>query len=286
MSLTVSQVDKTYGGLKALDEISLCFEPGIIYGLFGRSGAGKSTICNLMTGRILPDKGLIRLDGSNLVDDSRVARRVALVNETWPYPGHSPLSRAFAMAEGLYGGFDWNLSETILKSFGLRATDTFVSLSMGQRQVVRVITGLCLPAEYLILDEPTTGMDAAAREKVYSFILEAYQRRGPTMIIATHILNEVRQLIARVAIIDQGRVLRSFGVDDLSALGTTVTGRPQDVDAFLYETNPPLLSRQRIGDLVRVSIEGPVPEEQPRGLIVAPMDLQTYFVQVTEGAAR
>ena len=286
MSLTVSKVDKSYGKLKALDEISLCFEPGNIYGLFGRSGAGKSTLCNLMTGRTLPDRGLVHLDGSGLVNDSRIVRRVALVNETWPYPSRRRISHAFAAAEGFYGGFDWKLAESILKSFALRFTDSFASLSMGQRQVVRDLIGLCLPVEYLILDEPTTGMDAAARERIYSFVLESYQRRGPTMIIATHIINEVSQLISRATIIDQGRVLRSFSVDDLSALGTTVTGRPPDVEDYLAQSDPPMLSRQRIGDLLRVSFEGPVPNEQPKGLVVAPMDLQTYFVQVTEGATR
>ena len=190
------------------------------------------------------------------------------------------------MAEGFYGDFDWHLAERILKSFALRLTDTFASLSMGQRQVVKDVIGLCLPVEYIILDEPTTGMDAAARERIYSFLLEAYQRRGPTMIIATHIINEVSQLISRATIIDQGRVLRSFSVDDLSALGTTVTGRPPDVEDYLAQSDPPMLSRQRIGDLLRVSFEGPVPNEQPKGLVVAPMDLQTYFVQVTEGATR
>lgn len=286
MSLTVSKVDKSYGKLKALDEISLCFEPGNIYGLFGRNGAGKSTLCNLMTGRALPDQGLIHLDGSDLVSDSRIVRRVALVNETWPYPSRRHIRQAFAMAEGFYGDFDWHLAESILKSFALRLTDTFASLSTGQRQVVKDIIGLCLPVEYLILDEPTTGMDAAARERIYSFLLEAYQRRGPTMIIATHILNEVSQLISRATIIDQGRVLRSFSVDDLSVLGTTVTGRPRDVESYLAQGDPQLLSRQRIGDLLRVSFEGPVPDEQPKGLIVAPMDLQTYFVQITEGATQ
>ena len=286
MSLTVSKVDKSYGKLKALDEISLCFEPGNIYGLFGRSGAGKSTLCNLMTGRTLPDRGLVHLDGSGLVNDSRIVRRVALVNETWPYPSRRRISHAFAAAEGFYGGFDWKLAECILKSFALRLTDSFASLSMGQRQVVRDLIGLCLPVEYLILDEPTTGMDAAARERIYSFVLESYQRRGPTMIIATHIINEVSQLISRATIIDQGRVLRSFSVDDLSAVGTTVTGRPPDVEDYLAQSDPPMLSRQRIGDLLRVSFEGPVPNEQPKGLVVAPMDLQTYFVQVTEGTTR
>ena len=184
MSLTVSKVDKSYGKLKALDEISLCFEPGNIYGLFGRNGAGKSTLCNLMTGRTLPDQGLVHLDGSDLVSDSRIVRRVALVNETWPYPSRRHIRQAFAMAEGFYGDFDWHLAESILKSFALRLTDTFASLSMGQRQVVKDVIGLCLPVEYLILDEPTTGMDAAARERIYSFVLEAYQQRGPTMIIA------------------------------------------------------------------------------------------------------
>ena len=69
-------MDNTCCGLKALDEISLCFEPGIIYGLFGRGGARESTICNLIRGRILPGKGLIRLDGSNPVDDSPDVREM------------------------------------------------------------------------------------------------------------------------------------------------------------------------------------------------------------------
>ncbi|BDR52667.1 ABC transporter ATP-binding protein [Bombiscardovia nodaiensis] len=283
MSITITNLYKIFDKRPAIDRVSMELDPGIIYGLFGRNGAGKTTLLNLIANRLKADSGMMLIDGQPLSENGPGLARIYLADSSWPYSSWGRVGQAFHTAEALYGGFDGELAEQMLKDFGLSTERRFSSLSQGQRQEVKATLALCLPVDYVLFDEITSGVDAAGRELIYRYILRTYEQRERTYLLSTHIMNEIEPLLARAYIIDHGSMVQSFDLEDLPHLGFSLLGKPEQVELFIKSNGRRVLSRTSLGQLVQVGVSGPMPEELPAGLLAQPLDLQSYFVATTEG---
>ena len=217
MSLSVTALTKQYGGSTALNRLSVTFEPNVIYGLFGRNGAGKSTLLGCIGNRLIPDTGRIVLDGEPLAECERLMARVYLANERLPWWDGVTLSAMLADCAHMDGRFDLGLARELVARFGLSPDAVYGRLSLGQRTMARMLIGLCMPVDYLFLDEPTTGLDPVNRRLMVEAVLEAYRRRSRTIVIATHEIAEFADILERAVIIDQGRRIDSFEVQDLQS---------------------------------------------------------------------
>ncbi len=281
MSIEVRELCRSFHGVTALDHVNLTLDDGVIYGLFGRNGAGKSTLLSIIAAHVLPDAGSVTMDGVRVASDGPSLRRLTLCNEQWSYPMWKRLDAVMRMAERRYGGFDRDLAERMLADLGVSPRRRFHQLSRGQRQAFKVLVGICVPADYCLLDEPTAGMDAATRELAYRYMLEAYGRRQRMMIVVSHLIGEIENLTERVIVLDAGRVREQLETDAVAALGYAITGERSAVDAYLREIGTTPLSMQRLGGLVCVGLRGRMPDGVPGGLLVQPMDLQSYVMSVT-----
>ena len=281
MSIEVRGLCRSFHGVTVLDHVDLTLADGVIYGLFGRNGVGKSTLLSIIAAHVLPDAGSVTMDGVRVASDGPSLRRLTLCNEQWSYPMWKRLDAVMRMAERRYGGFDRGLAGRMLADLGVSPRRRFHQLSRGQRQAFKVLVGICVPADYCLLDEPTAGMDAATRELTYRYMLEAYGRRQRMMIIVSHLIGEIENLTERVIVLDAGRVCEQLETDAVAALGYTITGERSAVDAYLREIGATPLSTQRLGGLVCVGLRGRMPDGVPGGLLVQPMDLQSYVMSVT-----
>ncbi|BDR54970.1 ABC transporter ATP-binding protein [Bombiscardovia apis] len=283
MSLTLTNVTKSYRGKSALDRVSLDLQTGLIYGLFGRNGAGKTTLLNVIADRLKADSGMMLVDGKRLEDCGSLQRRIALVDGTWPYPAYATVRRCLRLAQTLYGDFDWAFADRMLNAFGIESTRRFSSLSLGQRQEVKATLALSLPADYVLLDESTNGVDAAGRKLIYRFILEAYEQRERAILISTHIISEIEGLINQAYVLDQGRLVSSFDLEGLPGMGYGLIGRPEQIDPYLRSRGSRVLSRQKLGQMIQVGVAGDLPSDLPQGVLSQALDLQTYCIYLTEG---
>lgn len=280
MSLNVINVSKDYKEKKALDNIVLTFEPNTIYGLLGRNGAGKSTLLNIINNRNFPSKGTIELNGEALFDNEAVLNQIYLMSEDNLYPASMKVKEMFKISEKFYQSFDWELANDMLDAFELSPKLVFRKLSTGYRSISKLIIALCVPCEYVFLDEPVLGLDATHREMFGSFIIDAYEKRSRTFVISTHLIEEISTLLENVIVMDRGTVKVDSTMDDLLAQLHTISGSKDVIEAFSHQVE--VIGKEQLGEFATIYVKGQLPEIIPSSLNVSSLSLQNYFVQLTK----
>ena len=279
-AITCTQVSKNFGDIKALDEVSLSFEEGKIYGLLGRNGAGKTTLLNCITGRLFSTGGEIRVDGELALENEKALRKIFYMGQQELYPQEMTVNKVFYWTKQFYGGFDLEYAQALCKKFGLNPKKKTSKLSTGYRSIYKLITALAVDTPYLLLDEPVLGLDAGHREMFYRELLENYGKNPRTIVLSTHLIEEAASLLEEVVILHNGRVMCRKTCEELLHSGYTVRGRQSEVDAFI--AGKKVLSQQSIGGLKTAVIYGKAEKDVPETLETGRMDLQKLFVAMTE----
>ncbi len=222
-------IRKTFGGtVKALDDVSLEFGAGIIYGLLGPNGAGKTTLIRVLTTLLRPDAGRAVVAGVDVLADPKTARtRIGLAGQFAAVDDYLTGRENVEMVGRLYG---LSASESrdrageVLERIGLAdAADRQVkTYSGGMQRRLDLAASLVGRPQVLFLDEPTTGIDPRSRIDVWRLITELVDT-GTTVLLTTQYLDEADQLADRIAVIDEGRLISEGTSDDLKdTLGTAV----------------------------------------------------------------
>jgi len=221
-ALETSGLGKSYGrgarAVSALGALDLSIPRGMVYGVLGPNGAGKSTLLRLALGLIRPSRGSVRLLVENRID-ARVLRRVGAMIEApalYPFLTARETMQAFARYSGLK---DPAREQAVLDRVGLtaaadRRAKTF---SMGMRQRLALGAALLTRPELLILDEPTNGLDPAGIHEMRTLIRDLVDKEGVTIILSSHLLDEVQKVCDRVAFINRGNLVSEGKVADLVA---------------------------------------------------------------------
>ena len=218
MNDVVIQTDaltKRYGRVLAVDQLSLQVPRGHVFGLLGPNGAGKTTFMGMLLGLVRPTSGSFSLLGANGVSMDAL-RRIGAIVETPAFYPYLSGRRNLAYFQGVMGRKDPRELDTLLDRVGLadRAGDAFKTYSLGMKQRLGLAYALLGDPELLILDEPTNGMDPAGMAEVRDLI-RSLGSEGRTVLISSHLLNEVEQVCDSVAIISKGRLVVQGDVADL-----------------------------------------------------------------------
>ena len=283
-AITCTQVSKTFKDIRALDNVSVSFEEGKIYGLLGRNGAGKTTLLNCITGRLFPTGGEIRVDGELSMENEKALRKLFYMGQQELYPEEMTVQKVFTWTKLIYGGFDMEYAHALCEKFGLNPKKKTSKLSTGYRSIYKLITALAVDVPYLLLDEPVLGLDAGHREMFYRELLESYGRNPRTIVLSTHLIEEAASLLEEVIILHNGKVMCHKTCEKLLNSGYTVSGKQSEVDAFI--AGKQVLSQQSIGGLKTAVIYGQPEKDMPKTLETGRMDLQKLFVAMTEENGR
>lgn len=235
MSIKVDQLTKVYGAQKALDEISFEASQGKITGFLGPNGAGKSTTMKIATGYIGLTSGTVLVDGINVSEEPLQVKRI-----TGYLPEHNPLYLEMYVKE--YLGFVASAYKLDNKASRISAMiDTcglereqhkkIGALSKGYRQRVGLAQALIHDPKVLILDEPTSGLDPNQLVEIRKVIKEA--SKDKTVILSTHIMQEVEALCDKVVIVNKGKIVADDEVSVLKSMDTdTITYRVEFEEAI------------------------------------------------------
>ncbi|WP_206051498.1 ABC transporter ATP-binding protein [Nocardioides ferulae] len=212
---------KTFGSLRALDELDLEVRRGEVHGFLGPNGAGKSTTIRVLLGLLRKDAGEVRmLDGDPWHDAAALHRRLAYVPgdvNLWP---NLTGGEVIDLLGRLRGGVDEVRRARLLERFELDPRKKGRSYSKGNRQKVALVAALASDVELLLLDEPTSGLDPLM-ESVFRDEVERFRDGGGTVLLSSHILAEVEHLCDRVSIIRAGRRVETGTLGDLRHLTRT-----------------------------------------------------------------
>jgi len=213
--LTLSHINKSYGAIKALNEISFSLKSGEVVGLLGPNGAGKSTLMKILTGYLNDWQGEITWGGLSLKNN-----RKEFQNKTGYLPENNPLYPELTVLEYLYFVADLYRCEGVdfdaaLQQVGLTTVkdQKIATLSKGYRQRVGIAAALLHHPDLLILDEPTTGLDPNQLVEIRKLIRQLGEHK--IVLLSTHILSEVENVCDRVIIINQGEIVANEALDDL-----------------------------------------------------------------------
>jgi ABC-2 type transport system ATP-binding protein len=286
--IEVSGLTKKFGSLTAVDDASFRVEENQIYGLLGRNGAGKTTLMQLITGQDFATAGSIRVFGQTPVENSGVLSRVCFVKESQRYPDEFKPKHVLRSAPWFFPNWDAEYAVRLVDDFRLPVDRRIKKLSRGQLSAIGVIVGLASRAPLTFFDEPYLGLDAVARQTFYDRLLEDYAEHPRTVVLSTHLIDEVSNLLERVLVIDDGAIIVDESAEDLRGSATTVAGSRTAVDAFVGRRE--VLHRDDLGGLASVTVgrldAAEKAEAQAAGLELAPVSLQQLIVRLTTAPPR
>ena len=277
-AISIQNITKTYKNVTALDNVSFSFEFGKIYGFLGRNGAGKSTLINIIANRIFTDKGEVFVDGLSVKENMEVHEKIFCMSEEDLYETNLKIKDQFKWINRFYDSFD---TFEIAEKFNLNTNMKFKALSKGYQSIFKLTVALALRVPYVIFDEPVLGLDANHRELFYNLLLKEYENEERTFIIATHLIEEVANIIEEVVLLDKGKVLLQEDVATLLEKGYSISGLAKDVESYCEDKN--VIGYDELGGLKIAYILG-AKSAVPQGsnLQISAMNLQKLFVKLTE----
>lgn len=280
MSIEIKNVSKSFGNTQALDKVNLSFGDNRIYGLLGRNGAGKTTLLNIITNRIFADTGEVLLDGIPTMENDKALQKIYMMGEKDYYPLTMKVKDIFYWTKNFYPDFDMEYARKLADTFELNINKNVKSLSTGYNSIFKVIIALSVNTPYVLYDEPVLGLDANHRDVFYRLLLEKYSESPSTIVISTHLIEEVSNVIEDVIIIKKGTIIKNESRENLLSQGYTISGKADTVDSFIINKN--VIGIETIGGLKSAYILGSVSEETiPADLEVTRLDLQKLFVKLT-----
>lgn len=247
---------RVHGETRALDDVSLKIHAGVITGLLGRNGAGKTTLMSLATAQDLPTAGQVLIEGQRPFEHAKVLERMCFIRDNQRYPDDYKLKHTLRAARMFYPNWDQSLADELVSLFRIPLKTVVKKFSRGQFSALGIVLGLASRAPITFFDEPYLGLDATARGYFYDMLLRDYQEHPRTIVLSTHLIDEMDRLLERVVILDRGRVMRDADVDELRGAAHQASGKASAIDEYLNGRTS--LSSHRIGGLATVVIDGRV----------------------------
>ncbi|MGI5237646.1 ABC transporter ATP-binding protein [Dactylosporangium sp. CA-139066] len=277
----VSGLTKRFGPVTALDGVSFELERNGIYGLLGRNGAGKTTLMQILTGQQIATAGTIEVFGAHPYEHEPVLRQICFVKESQRYPDSFRVRDALYAGRLLFPGWDEAFARRLVSDFALPERREIKKLSRGMLSALGVILGLASRAPLTFFDEPYLGLDAVSRQLFYDRLLADYAEFPRTVVLSTHLIDEVSDLIEHVLLIERGRIVLDERAETLRGQVVTLTGPANAVDALT--ANADELHREHLGPLTRATVRGPVEPGRARaaGVELQPVSLQQLVVRIT-----
>jgi ABC-2 type transport system ATP-binding protein len=257
---------KSFGSTVALDGIDLRVEEGRILGLIGPNGAGKTTALNAILG-LTPYRGELRVLGRDPWSErDQLMRDVCFISDVAVLPRWIKVSQVLEYVAGVHPRFDRAKAEGFLAKTTIRQASRVRELSKGMVTQLHLAVVMAIDARLLILDEPTLGLDILYRKQFYDSLLNDYYDRNRTIVVATHQVDEIQNVLTDVMFISRGRIVFNCTMEAFESRYLEVTVNPEQVPAaralkpmherqvlgrsvLLFDLTPDSVDRSKLGAL-------------------------------------
>jgi len=220
---------KVYGTTVALDSIDLRIEEGRILGLIGPNGAGKSTALNAMLGLTSYQGELKVLGRDPWTERDRLMREVCFIADVAVLPRWMRVSQALDYVAGVHPRFRREKAEGFLARTTIKRSSKVRELSKGMVTQLHLALVMAIDAKLLVLDEPTLGLDLLVRKQFYDALLNDYFDRSRTVVVTTHQVEEIQDVLTDLMFIDRGRIVLGCSMEELESRYLEVMVRPEQV---------------------------------------------------------
>jgi ABC-2 type transport system ATP-binding protein len=287
--IEIKNLSKSYGKTKVLTDINLTLEENKIYGLLGRNGVGKTTLINLISNQIKADTGKILIDDEEIFENSKAMENVCLVKEKGIPVDNDRVKRIFRIASILYKDWDEDYKDFLVREFKVDVNKRYNKLSRGNQTLVGLIIGLASRSKLTIFDEPSLGLDAAVRYKFYNILLEDVQSNPRTIIISTHLIDEVTNLFEEVIILKDEKVFLKDEVTKLLEKGYFLNGKEDKILPIVKNKN--IIHKEQFGSSIIIGLYDTLSQEEKQllkknNVEISSIPLQKLFVYLTENSVK
>jgi ABC-2 type transport system ATP-binding protein len=285
----VENLTVKFGRTVAVDQASFVVEKGEVYALLGRNGSGKSTTIRCLLGQLKPTVGKVAIFGRDSWADRReIMARVGVAPEVSDVPPEMTALQVSRFAAPLYQRWDHQAFMERLERFGVDPKRRFSKLSKGQRKQVGLALALSSCPDFVILDDPTLGLDPVARKALFDELIGELAERGTTVLLTTHDLAGIEGVATRVGVIREGRMVIDEDLEILKAGFRRVCFPRPDGDVPRV---PGSLHSSVAGDTVEVVVpdydeaaEMAFREVAGDRLEISSLSLEEIFIAVSNGA--
>ena len=290
--IEINGVNKSFGSLKALDNIIATIQEGSIFGLVGTNGAGKSTLLRILCGVLKADTGTALIDGEDVYENPHAKEKVCFLSDTAYFFPNATIRTMQNYYEIVYPNFNSERFEELVEKFGLDRNRKINSFSKGMKKQVSVLLGICTGTKYLLCDETFDGLDPVMRQAVKSIFAIELMNRQFTPVIASHSLRELEDICDHVGLLYKGGILLSKDLEDMKFhihKVQCVIQDPVKEEELLTELH--VLQHDKRGSLLTVVARGTkqeilmsIEDKHPIFSEVLPLTLEEIFISETEVA--
>ena len=289
-NIELRNVNKSFKDKEVIKNISLKINGGKIYGLLGRNGVGKTTLLRLINNREVLTSGEILIDGENVYENQEALSKIYLMEEKNYFEEDMKISKIFKWTKEFYKNFNIDYALNLSKKFNLDINKKIKELSTGYSSILKIILALSSGAEILCFDEPVLGLDVNYRELFYKELLKFYEKTEKTIIIATHLIEEIANIIEEVIILKDGQVIKSGEVEKILSSVYSITGKSDVVKEYLreYVKKDDVVSIEEMASFEKVIILGEkdLSKIKTLGLNLEKVELQKLFISLTNKGER
>ena len=243
-ALEISALEKHYPRF-ALGPLDLTVPAGSIYGLIGPNGAGKTTLIDQIFGMGSPDAGTIRVCGlDHEREEVAVKSCAAYVGPDLNFVAWGKVGRAIRFTRGFRPTWDDACCSRLMQDFGISANDRIATLSFGGRTKLALLLALAWHPKILVLDEPTTGIDAHTKKAVFAELLAIVRDEARTVFISSHQLSDLERFTDRVGVLHKGRLLAEGATGELVERHLQAEWEAENADDFAHVPGLTLQERE------------------------------------------
>lgn len=257
-AIDIRDVTRSFGRVKALDEVNFSVPPDSIVGLLGRNGAGKTTIMSIIAGQDRPSEGRVEVLGHAPFEHAPTLSRIIYVRDNQRYPDDYKLHHVLRIAPDFAPNWSTELAAELVDGLRIPAKTPLKKLSRGQLSGIAIVLGLASRASITLLDEPYLGLDVTARSLFHRMLIRDYADHPRTIVLSTHLIEESASLLDRVVILDKGRVVVDGDTEQARDEAYVLSGNTDAVAKLLIGRT--VLEKKSMGALTSVTAAGPIDE--------------------------
>lgn len=286
--IEVRNLNKSFNGFQALNNVNITVPKGSVYGIVGPNGSGKTTLIKHMVGILIPDQGTIKINDEEVFDNPAVKEKIAYVPDDLYFFPQANINDMIRFYRNVYADFNMERLEKLIPLFPLDHKMPIRRFSRGMKKHVAFILALSSMPDVLVLDEPMDGLDPVARRKVWSLIFQDVAEREVTVFVSSHNLRELEDVCDHVGILHKGQVVLERSLDEMqNNIFKLQMAFNTEIPTF---TGLEILSESKMGSVVQLIVRGErekilnqVAAYNPLMVDVLPLSLEEIFIHELGG---